>query len=372
MMSKRSEHQEWTPTVALVAGKTPLRARLTGILGKKYRLLRFSSQEEALQGLPSQPIDILISDYALAGKEGVGFFVEAARISPGAKQIITGPENVSDRERQQLLSLAHQAQIDLFLFQPFHPVELVQAVERLWRVRMLEMERDMLIQQNRVLVGELEQLEKQMNEKVSEQVEEVTRVNSHLQETLENVRNRNRELSRMNEMLNTLATIDHLTGLPNRREFHAHLVQEWANYQRYGQTFSVIMVDIDHFKQINDQHGHECGDQILKKLGILFRASQRRQDITCRYGGEEFVLILPRTTQADAFIVAENLRQRVAEQGFSCKTARVPVHISLGVAGVEETGVPRGEVLVHLADQALYRAKEGGRNRTEPARREAV
>jgi diguanylate cyclase (GGDEF)-like protein len=124
------------------------------------------------------------------------------------------------------------------------------------------------------------------------------------------------------------------------------------------------MLDIDHFKQVNDTYGHECGDTVLATLGELLRGQKRRQDVVCRYGGEEFVIILAETSLEAAFKVAEKTRQLVADSDFRCGDVKIPVKISLGVSGAAEHHPASDADLVKIADLGLYRAKQSGRNRT--------
>jgi diguanylate cyclase (GGDEF)-like protein len=173
-----------------------------------------------------------------------------------------------------------------------------------------------------------------------------------------------RLLTLLNESLSLQATIDPLTNLYNRRELYHRLSVEWARYQRHARPLSLILLDIDHFKEVNDTYGHECGDVVLRTLGLLMRSNVRMQDMVFRYGGEEFVVVLPETPLLAAFQVAENLRARVAAHRFFCGANVVPIHISLGVAGVKEQGLASEEALIKQADQSMYRAKQSGRNRT--------
>ncbi|MDR3670177.1 MAG: diguanylate cyclase [Holophaga sp.] len=159
--------------------------------------------------------------------------------------------------------------------------------------------------------------------------------------------------------LRRLANTDPLTGLANRARFFAVAAQEIKRLQRYPRPLAVIMVDIDFFKQINDDHGHETGDLALQAFADLCRTCVRDQDLVARVGGEEFALLLPETSQADAFALAERLRSAV--EHLRMDNAEVAMTISIGLAEV----LP-GEILVDpalsRADQALYSAKRTGRN----------
>ena len=159
---------------------------------------------------------------------------------------------------------------------------------------------------------------------------------------------------------------DGLTGLFNRRYLEETLDREVNRTRRSGRSFSLIISDIDHFKKFNDTHGHEAGDAVLKAVASLLQAKLRVADIACRFGGEEFVLILPEAFLADALLKAESLRAAV--QALLLQYAGKdlgPVTLSLGVACFPEHG-PNAEVIMRSADDALYRAKHAGRNRVEP------
>jgi diguanylate cyclase (GGDEF)-like protein len=162
------------------------------------------------------------------------------------------------------------------------------------------------------------------------------------------------------------AVTDGLTGLFNRRHIQATLESEQRRAQRYGHEFSVIMLDIDHFKGYNDTYGHTQGDVLIKMVAGLLRANVRAVDIVGRYGGEEFLVLMPETSKMEATYTAERLRQAVADAAFpghaDAPEFAVSKTISLGVATLPEDA-PDAEMLVTRADQALYEAKRGGRNR---------
>lgn len=163
----------------------------------------------------------------------------------------------------------------------------------------------------------------------------------------------------------TQSITDRLTGMYNRTYFETYLSEMATSAIEGAQQspkLSILMCDIDHFKKINDTHGHQAGDFVLAEVSKLFRESFRKTDILCRYGGEEFLAILPSTDIAGALLVAEKLRAKVAENAFLFGEISIPTTISIGVALV------RGDVetpaqTVTRADEALYFSKEHGRNR---------
>ncbi len=163
-----------------------------------------------------------------------------------------------------------------------------------------------------------------------------------------------------------LAYSDELTGLHNRRHLQSTLQQQLAQAQRSEEPLSLLLIDIYFFKHINDQHGHLSGDLVLRALAHTIRAQLREQDIAGRWGGEEFMLLLPATDRSGALVLAERLRAAVQEHPFRTESGvRLQVTISLGVQTWYTQGaLPlRAETLVSQADQALYQAKAGGRNR---------
>lgn len=172
------------------------------------------------------------------------------------------------------------------------------------------------------------------------------------------------ELAVSNERLHQMALTDVLTSLPNRRSANDHLEQQWAIAERSGRQLSIMMVDIDHFKKINDQYGHKVGDDALKRIAEVMNLSVRKQDIACRYGGEEFLVICPDTPAEQVYRLAERLRNAVKgiimsdTYVHSCKLTT-----SIGLAS-KEPGIKNTEMLLQLADKRLYEAKNKGRNRT--------
>jgi diguanylate cyclase (GGDEF)-like protein len=170
-----------------------------------------------------------------------------------------------------------------------------------------------------------------------------------------------------------LSLTDHLTGLYNKRYFMRRIQEEVSRASRYHQDLALIFADIDHFKQINDNHGHHSGDEVLKRLGTLLAGGMgdlhivsrlRKSDIVARYGGEEFVVILPETEPKNAVIAAEKMRAVIEKESFVFDDTEVTVTMSFGVSGMDET-ISTTEELISRADTAMYKAKQNGRNRVE-------
>lgn len=170
------------------------------------------------------------------------------------------------------------------------------------------------------------------------------------------------ENARLYEELEQLAVTDGLTQLYVRRHFMEELAKELRRARRYHRPLAVVMMDIDHFKRINDTYGHPVGDEVLRELGRRLRQSARQDDVLGRYGGEEFIAALVETNKERGLQAAERLRRSVEEQPFSTRAGTLAVTISLGLASFPEDAEEM-EDLIQKADQALYRAKEEGRNR---------
>lgn len=159
----------------------------------------------------------------------------------------------------------------------------------------------------------------------------------------------------------TIAVTDELSGLASRRYFETRLGEEWARRDRYGARLSVAIFDLDHFKALNDGHGHAAGDVAIRRFGEIVAEAIRSSDVACRFGGEEFAILFPETTASAARAVAERIRSAVEAEAFEAAGASFRITVSAGVA--EASGVEdRKSLLVH-ADEALYAAKGGGRNR---------
>lgn len=170
------------------------------------------------------------------------------------------------------------------------------------------------------------------------------------------------ELAVANRRLQQAALTDSLTGLPNRRFLMERLDQEWAAGTRSQRPFTVMMADIDTFKQVNDVHGHEVGDSILRQVGATLRRVSRVDDVVGRLGGEEFVVICPGTKAETAITLAERLRRNIQDQIMQVGNVALRVTISIGVAE-RDPSMKRPDEVMRVADSALYRAKRDGRNR---------
>lgn len=186
----------------------------------------------------------------------------------------------------------------------------------------------------------------------------IARVKVHLK-----IKNLQDELKKSNEMLKQLSDTDPLTHIYNRRYMMNMLEKEILRAERKGTHLSLVMIDLDHFKHVNDKYGHQGGDQVLAALAALSRSGLRSYDFVARYGGEEFVMTLPETTHEDALMIAERLRLRIQLHPYTGSLKGLSTTASMGVATYPANFITSLSDLIREADDAMYRAKAAGRNR---------
>jgi hemerythrin len=194
---------------------------------------------------------------------------------------------------------------------------------------------------------------------------QVSAQNGKLQEfnrTLEKkVADRTADLSEANRQLEEMALTDALTSLPNRRHAMARLAKEWKDSAATGYPLACMMIDADGFKQVNDKYGHDAGDEVLRQLSRQLRQSMRTDDAVCRLGGDEFLIICPKSNLDNAMRIAEQMRQRIAQMRVSAGNGEWLGSISVGVAG-RTSEMRTIEDLIKAADEGVYLAKQNGRN----------
>ena len=197
--------------------------------------------------------------------------------------------------------------------------------------------------------------------------QENARLNAKLTQTLEQVNVKNKQLEQAVQQLQTMAATDPLTGLANRRAFNQALARTFADAHRHHHDLSVIMVDMDHFKRLNDTLGHQRGDEVLQAVAHCMEASCRKSDVIGRFGGDEFVVVLPQTDPQLATQVAQRIFDSFTnhlshtEQGKAAAACKVT--LSMGVACLSQTNPQNPDQLLAQADHALYRAKQQGKSR---------
>ncbi len=286
-----------------------------------YNVLAVSSGEEALENFSRDPDCLVITDIRMGGMSGVQLLEEIKKLDSDAQVIIITSHASLDSAVATLRAGAYD-----YIFKPFEDLDQVTEVVR------RAMDKIDLIRQNRLLV--------------------------------ENLEKSNLMMELANETLMELAVRDGLTGLFNLRHFRHILNEELSRAERYSRQLCLVMIDVDHFKNYNDTHGHPAGDEVLKALAGILNKRLRDVDRSARYGGEEFLVLLPETDLEKGRTVAEDLRVQMEEYPFRGRESQPfgKVTISLGVAAFPQDG-PDADTLIKVADDALYRAKNSGRNR---------
>lgn len=285
-----------------------------------YRPLTADNGIKAMAILHQRQPRIVISDWLMPKMDGLQLCKEIRSLQKDGLTYFIMLTIQSDKDR---LLEAFDAGVDDFLSKPFHQGELlarVRAGSRLVR----------------------------MYDELNEHAQALIRTNA--------------ELCRLNERLHQSATIDDLTKLFNRRQAMLRLREQWALCERYGQPLSCAMIDIDHFKQVNDTYGHIKGDAILQRIGAVLLQSVRAADSVYRIGGEEFLVLCPQQEAGQASICAERCRRSVESSVFAKDDGSEAITISVGVAQ-RGASMRDPDDLLKAADDALYAAKREGRNR---------
>ena len=286
-----------------------------------YEVNLTSSGEEALAAFKKEPFPLIITDIRMGKMSGIQLLQEVKRLRPDTQVIIITSNATLDTAITAIQAGAYD-----YLTKPFDDIALISSVAR------RAVEKIRLIEENKSL--------------------------------LEKLKRKNEELEFVNLTLKELTIRDGLTGLYNHRHFQETLAVEILRSKRHAKTFSLVFLDVDFFKQYNDTHGHLHGDAVLVALSKLLIAGLRKSDVAVRYGGEEFVLLLPETSKENAFALAGTIREKIAAHPFPGRETQPQgkVTVSMGIAAYPEDGSD-SSTLLHRADEALYQAKNGGRNR---------
>jgi diguanylate cyclase (GGDEF)-like protein len=316
---------DWPEATQMVAGATDLPSTIAfleddvalsrlisaALRHAGYKVLTFSTLAEARDGLATQPWDLLLCDRRLPDGDGIDL-CHALKSSATPFQRYIVMLTADGSESAVVESFDRGA--DDYMTKPVSIPELLARVRA--GLRIVDLQKKLILS-NRTLV--------------------------------------------------TLSNTDSLTGLCNRRSFQGELKKAFAQAQRYERPLALIMVDIDHFKRVNDAHGHLVGDDVLEEFGGRIQEQLRKTDIACRFGGEEFAVILPETQLMQAVQVAEKIRRAVAAAAFT--ELELPLTSSFGVASMPHSTFDDVREFVAAADRALYRAKNGGRDKVELERR---
>jgi two-component system, cell cycle response regulator len=322
-----------------------LRAQLGARFGHEAQVLTARSGDEAVAlfdelGREGEAIALVIADQIMPGMKGVELLeIVNRRLPTTMKILLTGQAGLD-----AVVEAINRAHLNQYISKPWDETALLLGVENLLRQYRLVHENQQLIASLSAKNQALLEMNRELEAKIHE---------------------RTHELAEANTRLAQLAVTDGLTGLYNHRHLHERLALEVERSQRSGLPLSLLMLDVDHFKQFNDTHGHPAGDEVLRQLARVLNDARRANDVVARYGGEEFAVILVDTAKFTAAKVAERVRERIAAHDFTDaapQSRATPISVSIGVATFPEDGGD-AEGLVRAADTALYAAKRAGRNR---------
>jgi diguanylate cyclase (GGDEF)-like protein len=335
-----------TPRILIVDDEPENLRALERTLRNKFEVVACSTPVEVLEklGNDGEEFAVLIADQRMPGMLGTELLQRVARMKPLITRVIL----TAFTDTKEMLDAINRAEIYRYATKPWDNDELQVTVQQAYEFHRLRRE-------NQELIQTLEE----RNRILSEKELALKKLNIELESLVEQ---RTQELRLANEKLSELAMTDPLTKVLNRRGFFIKFNDEIERSSRYKHTISVAMIDVDHFKSFNDMEGHVFGDEALKKLAHILISKLRKTDILARYGGEEFVLMMPETGIQSALEICERLRAAIEATTFQGQNGSAYLTISIGIADYPSQGETTQE-LIKSADQALYQAKEFGRNR---------
>lgn len=299
-----------------------------------------ASAEAALPTLDGHTFDVILLDKNLPGMTGVELLGRIKTAEPDVEVLLM----TAYADLPSILQAVSAGVYD-FLIKPFESVDgVVRIVSRALDKRRLQRE-------NKRLLAEL----RDSNDRLA-------RINNDLEST---VAERTRQLEQ-------LSFTDDVTGLYNQRFLYKRLAEEVHRARRYSRALSVAMLDIDFFKRVNDNHDHVFGSRVLARIGDILRTQVRDVDIVARYGGDEFVVLLPETPAVGAAVAAERIRAKVEQTDVGEPGQPYQVTVSIGLTTLDSSSSGESEALLRAADHALYAAKADGRNCTFAARDERM
>lgn len=352
MAENTEKNPAHAPAVMVVDDEDYIRSSLSKMLEKDgYEPVPAASGEEALELIKSRPVDVILCDYKLTGINGIETIVEARKLLPDlASALITGMGT-----EQIIIDAFTKGRVDYYLMKPFTLHELTRVINMSLRAADLRRRERIFNEELRKKVEEATKELREKNRLLVVREREMALLNRMLKDE-------HGRLKGLNEMLETLSITDELTGLYNFRHFTHRLTDEMVRAKRYGLSLSLLMMDLDNFKIVNDEHGHLGGDEALKRVAEMLQGSSRSTDVAARYGGEEFAVILPEVGLEGAAFRAERLRQSLSEIVVESDGSRFSVTMSIGVASFDPKKTQTPHDLINAADQALYHAKKIGKN----------
>jgi diguanylate cyclase len=318
---------------------------LAAFLHNDFDVLTADSVEEAQRRFGEREIDLVLTDQKMPQLSGVQLLEWVRQHSPRTMRLMmTGFADL-----EEAVDAINKGQVFRYLFKPWKPEELLEVLHSAARNFGLERANEQLVIELQLLNDRL----REMNAELERRVDERTRA---LQEAYQ-------ELEQKNKMLEKLALTDPLTNLPNRRAMDRLAEKELRRRDRYPGPLAILLIDVDHFKSINERYLLPGGDRVLTDLARVLSGSIRNVDFLGRIGGEEFMVIAPQTSMDGAVALGERIRSSVEQAAFAYKDVPIAVRVSLGGAVVEADFETDYDTLKHWASAALAEAKRTGRNR---------
>jgi diguanylate cyclase len=318
---------------------------LAGLLSPEFEVLTADSAEAAHAYFASRDIDLILTDQKMPRISGVQLLEWVRQRSPRTiRLMMTG-----FAELEEAVDAINKGQVFRYLFKPWRHEELLDILRSAARSFLLERSHEQLLEELKQLNDKL----RGMNAELEKRVAERTRA---LEEAY-------MELEQKNKMLEKLALTDPLTNLPNRRAMDRLAERELRRRDRYPGPLAIALIDVDHFKRINERYLLPGGDKVLVDLARALTSSLRTVDFLGRIGGEEFMVIAPETEMTGAMVLGERIRSTVEKTPFSYKDEAISVRVSVGFALVDAGIQADFDNMKHLAAAALSEAKTTGRNR---------
>lgn len=331
-----SEFNRDLPRILVVDDEPAITRSVADLLELDYQVLTAHSAAEGLALLESNSVAVILTDQRMPGVSGAELLARSLDVAPDTTRILfTAYSDIS-----AVIDAVNEGHVYRYITKPWRPEELKAVVGQ-------GLERNRLVVDNRRLLTELSAA----NDELEERVRDRTR----------RLREQNKALRGAHDRIEELSRRDALTGLTNRRWLDEVLRLEVERARRYQTPLSVAMVDLDLFKDINDSFGHAVGDQVLKAAASALEGAVRMTDVVSRYGGEEFLVLLPNTELPQALMLAERMRADLRLMPVTFRPE--PVTASFGVAQWESKDSV--ESLVGRADEALYEAKRTGRDKVQ-------
>ncbi len=332
-------------SVLVVDDEPYILTTLAALLKPEFQVYTADSGESAQACFAQHEIHVVLSDQRMPKMSGVQLLEWVRQNYPKTIRLLfTGFAELEDA-----VEAINRGKIFSFLLKPWRPDELLETMRNASRSFLLERSHEQMLQELVRLNEELRTLNQDLENRVADRTRALEEANH--------------ELEHKNKMLEKLALTDPLTGLPNRRAIDRLAEREIRRRERYGSSLGLAIIDVDHFKSINDRFLLPGGDKVLTDLAKVLTGSLRNVDIIGRIGGEEFLVLAPETSMEGLTVLGERIRRSVEEAVFTFKGQLVPVRVSIGWAVADVGATADYEVMKHLAAKALAEAKQTGRNR---------